>query len=243
VNNSEIKKLPVITIFSLAFRTPIIYREALLKVLILPALLLIALDYLDTYYAHTLLKSLLVMIVYFFVYSYFAVSVHRIILLDERHKNIVIPRLSFRVLLYSVWLWGIVIVAGLIFLPWFLFHEMLLEKLESERLYQIFLYMGSLPCFFIIAKVSLILPAIALDRHPTWLWAWKASRHNNWQMFVIAGILPFLFGNLELLIPDDAPSLVTEIIFSALYLFLVIIEVSALSLSYKYLVLGKRELK
>ena len=66
----------------------------------------------------------------------------------------------------------------------------------------------SLIAYWFIARVSLMLPAIAIDRKPDLGAAWQASRRNGWRLAIVVGLLPWCLQHLvDLLFRDGASTI------------------------------------
>ncbi len=179
---------------------------------------------------------------YFLVYCYYAVTCHRIILLDEKHSGIVIPRLSFRLLRFFGWFILLTIMFGIFVIPFFLLYNFsIIDFIDSTYIKVGLYYSATVPALYIFGRLSLLFPAIALDERPVANRSWDATKHNGWRMFVVVGILPIVFPIVQRLVMSEESSVAEDIALMLLYLFFLIIEVAALSLSYKYLVLEPEE--
>ncbi|MEW6529757.1 MAG: hypothetical protein AB1473_02900 [Thermodesulfobacteriota bacterium] len=90
-----------------------------------------------------------------------------------------------------------------------------------------------IPCLYWGARYSILLPATAVDERPNLEWAWKVSQGNGWRLVLVVGVLPmalqtgpgFLLGY----------SIVVDVLLHAATCILYVIEIAALSLSYRYL--------
>lgn len=86
--------------------------------------------------------------------------------------------------------------------------------------------------YWVIGRVSLMLPAIALDQKPDLVAAWLASRGNGWRLAVVVGVLPWGLQLLTDLLYRNGASSVEFAFLVVLAAALVIVEVVALTLSY-----------
>ena len=59
-------------------------------------------------------------------------------------------------------------------------------------IYQLSLLLGVIPTCYVLARLSLIFPATAVDQRPNIKWAWGKSFNNGWRLVVIVGLLPFV---------------------------------------------------
>ena len=219
---------------------PLQHSPQFLKALIIPFFILVILDYLSIYiFSDNNVVSVILAVLNFIVYSYYALSCHRIVLLAEQYEGIVIPAPSWRLMSFMGWLFITSIIFLLIVSPFYLVYLFVfVDALDSERLF-LDLSMLAIPAFLLLSRFSLVLPACAVDNKPTLGWSWRVSMKNSWRLFIVVGVLPMLFVAIIGLVSNEDSGLVADIIGSVLYLLLIIIEFSALSLSYKYLVLDK----
>jgi hypothetical protein len=96
--------------------------------------------------------------------------------------------------------------------------------------------------YYVVARVSLLLPSIAIDQQRTVHEVWDLSKSNGWRLVVITGLLPLVFITVLVLLEglltsaskafeNEAFEIATNIAWYALFA----VDIAALSLSYKYL--------
>jgi hypothetical protein len=174
-------------------------------------------------------------ILYWTIFSIFAVAVHRLVLvptMERRSESL--PRFTGRQLRFLVWLLGVGALAALfsalvIFLP-----LTILANLDWPFVW--LTELARLPGLYLLGRVCLVFPAIALDRQVDLRWSWNRTRGNGARLFLLVGLLPWVISELgALLFREDAgfiESLVTTIVISALY----VAEIATVSLCYRELV-------
>lgn len=92
-----------------------------------------------------------------------------------------------------------------------------------------------IPIFYVASRWSLLLPSAAISKHgKNLLWSWELSSGNGWRLAVLIGFLPFTTDLLFELLPAHN-SIALSLLEGFLWLVVYIIEVGALSLSYKFL--------
>ena len=94
-------------------------------------------------------------------------------------------------------------------------------------------YIGRVVSAYVVARLSLVLPATAIDRKVGLRWAWQQSARNGWCLALIVGVFPWALSHgVDLLYRENAtlPELAILITLSVLASMLGII---ALSLSYQ----------
>ncbi len=178
-------------------------------------------------------------------YVLFAITCHRIALIGDddvaAYGHLAwSPRetrfLGWSVVIPMVYLLLIIIVPitlGLLYMAIPDFKEFVSDV--DESFWQGFLYLLILPCTYIVARFSLIFPAIALDRKVDTTWAWNLSHHNGWRLTVVVGIMPWVFAFIEELLLRDGATLAEELFVILIGLLLLTVEIVALSFSYKHL--------
>ncbi len=88
---------------------------------------------------------------------------------------------------------------------------------------------------YIISRLSLVLPATAIDeRDFTISSAWNISSGNSWRLTLLVALLPFTIGLLLNFLPEYDSILYSLITWSA-WIIVGVIEIGLLSLSYSYL--------
>jgi hypothetical protein len=197
------------------------------------------------------------------VFTLFAVTCHRIVLLGPESTSVVTAaRWSMRETRFALWLVALyavyfvvmmvslTIFANLIFLvfddvPLSRFSYVISPGAPTQRVdsasFPWLNYLGASPAMYCFARLSLLLPATAIDRKIGFRSAWQLSRHNGWRLVLIVGVLPqALSFVLDLLLREEAT--VYEI--AALVTLLVLtyaIGIVALSLSYRELTASLRD--
>lgn len=84
----------------------------------------------------------------------------------------------------------------------------------------------------VVGRLCLVLPAIAVDSKPDLVALWRASRGNAWRLAVVAGVVPLALELLMALLEGDSPSALVSGVFAVITAPLIVVEVVALSLSY-----------
>ena len=172
--------------------------------------------------------------IYFLLFAIFAITCHRIVIIGfDAVPKFGFFKISVRELKYLAYV-GIayIIVFGAFrVISWFsrLLFELGLNSISQFSLYPI----GIVICSYFISRLSLVLPSVAVGNSLSPLGSYHLTKGNGWRLFFIVMILPIVFGFLVAWVPEGM--VILEIIVSIFWLFLYIVEVSALSLSYVYL--------
>jgi hypothetical protein len=236
-------KLPVSEIMLDAFRLPWNRRKEFARALLIPLIGLLAVDLISHYYwsgpnvRPNMLWVWLLLLVRAVLYTWLAVRCHRLVLLgakiDVAH-NWSIRENRFLLALIALYVMLMVfsmLVAGII-IP-LLSQDFLKELMESKW----WLVLISVPAWYVFARLSLVFPAIAVDRPFGITGAWNLSAGNGWRLFVVVCILPWVLSHaLSLTYPSatDIPFF-WPVLFTTLGTLLLVFEVCALSLCYRSL--------
>jgi hypothetical protein len=99
-------------------------------------------------------------------------------------------------------------------------------------------YVVSAPAFYVLARLSLVLPATAVDKPIDFKWAWHQTESNGWRLVLVIGVLPlFLSEGADLLLRSE-PTVVETLLFGLLAGVFLVLEIVALSLSYRDLTMN-----
>jgi len=176
-------------------------------------------------------------------YTLFAVSCHRLTLLRPG----AVPAYgqiswTWRETRFFGWSTAVAVIALAPLLPLWaivgaLFATMIIDVASASESVARFMwlwYVSLIPFYYLVSRMSLVLPATAIDQRPTLTWAWKASRAEQGPMFVLVGLLPLVFSALGMLQRDGA-SIYEAFLIRLVGLVLLAFEVVTLSLVYRHL--------
>jgi hypothetical protein len=97
-------------------------------------------------------------------------------------------------------------------------------------------FLASLPALYLVARLSLVFPATAIDRHVGLRWAWRMSRGNGWRLVVVVTVLPWLVSHLVGLLYRDEATAAEIVLLTVIGTALFALEIAALSVAYRELV-------
>jgi len=186
-------------------------RQHFLPLLALPVALTTLLYLGDFWFLSDTPRSLamLLQIPNFLIFSFFAVACHRSILIGEHSvSRYCIPSWPRREFRFFFWLIVIYIIGGM----FWLFASEVVERFVGEELKELrvslsgsksmilfpWTLLGLMPCGYLIGRLSLLLPAIAVDDQASLRSAWSQSKGNGWRMALLVGWMPILIHVLEL---------------------------------------------
>jgi hypothetical protein len=224
-------------------------RKAFSRALVIPLVSLVALTLLLYFVDENLAASagllymlslrILYILVYGVLFVLFAVTCHRLVLLDPQSvATRLIPRWSGRETRFFLWTVAVWLIVALAFFtgakllinlwrPW--------EGKPSAIWSQGITLAASVPAYYVFGRLSLIFPATAVGRKVSLRWSWRLTANNGWRLFVVVAVLPFMISHLVgLLYRMDATALET-VVLTFLGCALFVVEVAALSLSYREL--------
>lgn len=192
-------------------------------------------------------------LIYFVLFVKFAVLCHRIVLLGyDSVKDALLPtdwskrETAFMLRCIGVYLTFAVVYFAVITLPSgiiFGMGDFIVGEENSIKLFKVFMTLAALPGAYLFARLSLLFPAAALDNYQNPGWAWELSKDNGLRLAITVGIVPWILWWLWSYVGSDSPSLLESVVLLLFNMVLWVIEIAALSLSYKELMLinGKIE--
>lgn len=234
-------KLPFLNIIAAAGYFAWTNKAELLKAISVPTLALVTIwgvwlvfsDQLPPY------LSWIFLLVYSLSFSLFAVTCHRLILIEEvdRYKSYK-AKPGYRELKFLAWV--IVIYA----------IKSILEKITLFIAQYVsggaFVADGggisawvepilSIPALYIFARLSLAFPAAAIDRKSGPRWSWIRTQGNGWRIFVVVGLFPWLAGMAFWFMLREDATVLERVVLSIIGFIGLSIEIFALSFTYKEL--------
>lgn len=185
--------------------------------------------------------------VYCLAMSWLAISVHRLVLLEASDARTPWNAMGFRRLglftAVGAGLWLVYVISGLLIasvvvamISIALGDANALLKGNSTNApfaaIEWVSYASLVLTTWVMGRLSLVLPAIAVDRKPEVVALWRISSGNAWRLAVVVCVLPLGLELLMTLLEGDSPSAVSSSVFAVITAPLVVVEVVALSLSY-----------
>ena len=90
-----------------------------------------------------------------------------------------------------------------------------------------------LPFGYFVGRLSLVLPATAVDVPTSFRWSWQATKNNGVRMLVLIGVLPWLTTILLDLLWREDGTMFEYVLLSIFGYIVVAIEIFILSLAFK----------
>jgi hypothetical protein len=181
-----------------AFLVPWWNRDAFARALAIPLFLTVALN-LSWYYARDYLPSFSNYLFYFLycgLFVVFAVTCHRLVLLDPRTIAARMrPRWSWRETRFLAWMIvvGLVFAGALVVLATPIVNILLWTGLGGDTRIEWSVYAGQVLALYIISRLFLVFPATAIDRPVNLKSAWRLSKRNGWRLVIVVGVCLGLF--------------------------------------------------
>ena len=175
-----------------------------------------------------------------FVYTWFAVRVHRLIIgvaksiqgtftwkgRETRFFAWLLVSVSF-LLIVGFLMVGIVLGAVAVVAP----HDL------SDNGVAFFSVLAFIPAAYLLARLIVLLPAIAIDRKQSVQWAWRLTQGYGWRLMLLLWGLPALLVSMFMVLPLDVwlDSLLGTLVLNSVYGITTSIEVAVLSITFKVL--------
>lgn len=174
---------------------------------------------------------LLVSSAYF--YNVFTINCHRLILLNEKSESFTeLMAWNKRNTNFLLTTFGLAVGLAVFIIP-ISFIFLSVANGEDSDANMLSIYIAMIPFGYIFSRLSLILPAIAIDKECNFHQVWKISSGNGWKLFFIVSIIPMATGYILKSINSDY--ILFKFLSSLLGILILIFEIMVLSNSYKQL--------
>ncbi len=215
-------------------------RRPLIRVLAITAIIMVILDVVqERFAAKSFVYDLVFVLPYMIVVTMFCVNCHRFVLLGrDKVPTCGILAWTGREFRFLGWIIFIVIVYYA-FVPIYILVATNIDEssagLSAFARNWLSLIAMTLPPVYISARVSIMFPATAVDTRPSLHTIWNLTGGNGWRLAIIIVLFPIILSVFPILFTLLDDSLIAEISLSILTTALFVIEIVALSLSYRYL--------
>jgi hypothetical protein len=186
------------------------------------------------------LSAWLLAAVSFALYVQIAVRCHRLMLLEESADSAwhlptwTLRETRFIIYVLAIWVVKFAIAWTLLYLFATPVANLLWGDLQEKALPYFPLVAGAL-AYYPISRMSLALPATATDKHGNFRKAWAQSRGNGLRLVIVVGVLPAIASNVSRATDFQGQNLLLDVLQQVLVYGFVVVEVAALSLSYREL--------
>lgn len=227
--------LPGLKIILAAFVLVWQRRIALVRVSLIPAILMITLDLLSQWNA---LSPLLSEALYLPIFTLFAVGCHRVILGGDN----------------SIWVYGLkrwtgcenryigwtLLMLAVLVLSVLLVGLPLVAITTGSTDYFLLSLVVSAPLAYCLCRLSLILPAAAINHRPSLKQIWKLSEGNGWRLLITIGLFPYALLFVIALLPDANPHSLLVVAIAVIDIYLFAVVIATVSLVYSVLLKHRR---
>jgi hypothetical protein len=224
-----------------AFLVPWWNRGAFARALAIPLLFLVTFV-LSWYYSRDHLSesaNWLLFGVYWAGFAIFAVTCHRLVLLDPAVAiPQTIPGWSWRETRFFLWMVGVWLICAVVAFG----LAMLIANLWMVRGGELsptwiewIVFVAKAPAVYLFARLCILFPATALDREVDLKWAWRLTANNGWRLVVLVGVLPWVLSYAIGFLYRDEANFVEIIMLTFVGSALFAVEVAAISLAYREL--------
>lgn len=172
------------------------------------------------------------------LYTYFAVACHRLVILG----NVSVPpfgirKWTMRETRFLGWLIGFWLILMLLMESRSMVTRFLISLfgISGVTASLISLAIIGLSVMYLLARLCMIFPAVAIGKKPSIKWAWDISEGNSWQLLLIVGVMPLTLVIIQIYLEMADGTVIEDIVNSMLSFIVSIIGISAISLSYKEL--------
>ena len=109
----------------------------------------------------------------------------------------------------------------------------IIPECESPVYYGTLYMLAALPGLYVFSRLCLVFPAVAIDKKTSWNWVWDITEGNGWRLVLVIGFLPMLLSIIPGLLTGI--HILIDSVLVVFGIFLLVVEITALSLSFKYL--------
>ncbi len=176
------------------------------------------------------------------------VACHRVFLLGrEEVEQTMTFRWGYRETKFLINIVGISFLAGLLVLPVVVGLQIVTDvgKLwadEGSILGFVVFAILYLPATYVMSRLSLILPDIAVDNDRTLAWAWALSSGHSFSLFILIGLLPILTSLVTYpLFLLMGGSFIAVFLQFVIWTVVAVLEICLLSLSYAWLMSARED--
>jgi hypothetical protein len=232
-------KLPFLKVIAGALYFAWTSKAELLRAIAIPTLVLVVIWALLEMLQDKMATGMLwvILLVFGLGFSFFAVTCHRLILVDSQDRYRYFgEKPGYRELKFLGWLVLVYALITVLEIPLIAMAQGVLGSVavdERGRIVGWVKEIASIPALYVLARLSLIFPAAAIDNSVTMKWAWEKTKGNGWRMFFVVGLFPWLLEHaIGLLLRQEATAVEWVLLVIFVYIGLAT-GIIALSFAYK----------
>jgi hypothetical protein len=235
------EKFPVEAIIHESFRRTLSRRNELIR-LCWPYAILIIVSSTGTQAVNSTALSIILVLLSGAFSVLAAVRCHRVFLLSEAEAHELSAfKWGQRETQFLLNVIGISLMTSVISIPSIIIYIQTVEFLgydipESNPANDLLAILVYLPVYYFVARWALILPDTALDIGRKLSWAWHVTRGHSFQLFIVIGLVPFLFafviGLLSYLFGESP---IFHLVQAIIWVPIAAVEICLLSLSYEWI--------
>lgn len=215
-------------------------RKRLAQVVALPSLTLVVIA---TYWSYAdrkvdTMDAMVWVALWTMAFSPFALACHRVLLLgNDSLPQYGIMRLTKREIKFFAWLSAIGLIGFFVkAISIMTIGNVLVNVIEIQNDWLVWILKGAdVLAAYLVARLSLILPSIALDEQLSLSHVWHLSQGNGFRLTIILVGLPWLLAYYGQFIFPEEMNLAQVTLCRILYCVALLLEVAVLSFSYKAL--------
>lgn len=215
-------------------------RKRLAQVVALPSLALVVIA---TYWSYAdrkvdTMDAMVWVALWTMAFSPFALACHRVLLLgNDSLPQYGIMRLTKREIKFFAWLSAIGLIGFFVkAISIMTIGNVLVNVIEIQNDWLVWILKGAdVLAAYLVARLSLILPSIALDEQLSLSHVWHLSQGNGFRLTIILVGLPWLLAYYGQFIFPEEMNLAQVTLCRILYCVALLLEVAVLSFSYKAL--------
>ncbi|MCP3889873.1 MAG: hypothetical protein GY702_13510 [Desulfobulbaceae bacterium] len=216
-------------------------KETYLRAISFPTLILVSIWALSNYVASSESQPLyfLIMVLWGIGFSFFAVTCHRLILIgtDDVYSSFNF-RLRIREVKFLGWILIVYTIVTLAEMVPMTITMNLNGSYGTENSSEEFYWLSQIfkiPALYVLGRLCLVFPATAVDGKAGLKWSWLITKGNGWRVFVIVGLVPWIFSWLVWLVWREEATLVEQVLLTLVTYIGLAVEIFMLSLTYKEL--------
>lgn len=246
------KKLPLAKVIIGSFLLPWHKKEFFLKVLAKPTFILVLVWAVWVLVSpQQLFVNYFFYFVYFFAFSYFAITCHRLILVNSNTKSDIYisdVKLLVRFFLFMVFVYFLSYLLEFIIITLYLnifdstvtgeLNEEIINKLnkETNENLKIARQIAYLPAMYVFSRLCLVFPATAIKMKKNLKWSWKLTSKNGLRILFVVAVFPWAMSIILSFFSREHSTVIEKALIALLMYLSAAIAIFALSLTYKELV-------